>query len=91
MPYTAAQVSVNPSIDWLVYFYAATMTLFGMYGGVATTPAYLTDIFGAKYVGGILGSLLIVWTTSGVLDSLAITSLRQRSVNSAVEDLASTI
>ena len=47
-------MSINPSIVLLVYFYAATMIIFTMYGGgFATIPAYLADIFGTKFVGGI--------------------------------------
>jgi MFS family permease len=88
IPIAAAQVSVNPSVVWLVYFYAATMIIFTMYGGgFATIPAYLADIFGAKYVGGIHGRLLTAWSTAGVLGPLAITSLRESSVNSAINDL----
>ena len=88
IPIAAAQVSVNPSLVWLVYFYAATMIIFTMYGGgFATIPAYLADIFGAKYVGGIHGRLLTAWSTAGVLGPLAITSLRESSVNSAINDL----
>ena len=92
IPIAAAQVSVNPSLVWLVYFYAATMIIFTMYGGgFATIPAYLADIFGAKYVGGIHGRLLTAWSTAGVLGPLAITSLRESSVNSAINDLVSVI
>lgn len=92
IPFAAAQVSVNPSVVWLVYFYAATMIIFTMYGGgFATIPAYLADIFGAKYVGGIHGRLLTAWSTAGVLGPLAITSLRENSVNSAINDLVSII
>jgi MFS family permease len=92
IPIAAAQVSVNPSVVWLVYFYAATMIIFTMYGGgFATIPAYLADIFGAKYVGGIHGRLLTAWSTAGVLGPLAITSLRESSVNSAINGLASII
>ena len=92
IPFAAAQVSVNPSVVWLVYFYAATMIIFTMYGGgFATIPAYLADIFGAKYVGGIHGRLLTAWSTAGVLGPLAITSLRESSVNSAINDLVSII
>ena len=92
IPIAAAQVSVNPSVVWLVYFYAATMIIFTMYGGgFATIPAYLADIFGAKYVGGIHGRLLTAWSTAGVLGPLAITSLRESSVNSAINDLVSII
>tara|TARA_B110000858_G_C17810153_1_gene480726 strand:+ start:23522 stop:25213 length:1692 start_codon:yes stop_codon:yes gene_type:complete len=92
IPFAAAQVSVNPSVVWLVYFYAATMIIFTMYGGgFAAIPAYLADIFGTKYVGGIHGRLLTAWSTAGVLGPLAITSLRERSVNSAINDLVSKI
>ena len=91
VPFTAQQVSVSPSIIWLVYFYAATMVIFTMYGGgFATIPAYLADIFGARYVGGIHGRLLTAWSTAGVLGPLAITSLRQNSVTRAINDLVST-
>lgn len=88
IPYTAQQVSANPVVVWLIYFYAATMIIFTMYGGgFATIPAYLADIFGTRYVGGIHGRLLTAWSTAGVLGPLAITSLRQRSVTDAIQDL----
>ena len=88
IPYTAQQVSVNPSVVWLVYFYAATMLIFTMYGGgFATIPAYLADIFGTKYVGGIHGRLLTAWASAGVFGPLAITSLREISVKNAIRDL----
>jgi MFS family permease len=92
IPWSAQQVSANPAVVWLVYFYAATMIIFTMYGGgFATIPAYLADIFGTRYVGGIHGRLLTAWSTAGVLGPLAITSLRQNSVTNAINDLASTI
>jgi len=92
IPFSAQQVSASPSVIWLVYFYAATMIIFTMYGGgFATIPAYLADIFGTKYVGGIHGRLLTAWSTAGVLGPLAITSLRQNSVNTAIKDLVSRV
>jgi MFS family permease len=92
VPFTAQQVSASPSVIWLVYFYAATMIIFTMYGGgFATIPAYLADIFGTRYVGGIHGRLLTAWSTAGVLGPLAITSLRQNSVTRAINDLVATI
>ena len=92
IPYTARQVSVNPSVIWLVYFYAATMIIFTMYGGgFSTIPAYLADIFGTRYVGGIHGRLLTAWGTAGVLGPLAITSLRQSAVHKAINDLVAKI
>ncbi len=92
IPLAARQVSVSPSVVWLVYFYAATMVIFTMYGGgFATIPAYIADIFGTRYVGGIHGRILTAWSTAGVLGPLAITSLRQNSVNGAINDLVQVI
>jgi len=89
IPYTAHQVSVSSSSVWLVYFYAATMIIFTMYGGgFATIPAYLADLFGTRFVGGIHGRLLTAWSTAGVLGPLAITSLRESSLQQAIEGLA---
>jgi len=92
IPYTAAQVSVDPSVIWLVYFYAATMLIFTMYGGgFATIPAYLADVFGTRFVGGIHGRLLTAWASAGVFGPVAITSLREISVKNAIDDLVSKI
>ncbi len=92
IPWTAQQVSAEPSVVLLVYFYAATMIIFTMYGGgFATIPAYLADIFGTRYVGGIHGRLLTAWSTAGVLGPLAITSLRESSISRAISDLMLTI
>jgi MFS family permease len=88
IPFTAQQVSAQPAVVWLVYFYAATMIIFTMYGGgFATIPAYIADIFGTRFVGGIHGRLLTAWSTAGVFGPLAITSLRGHSVNAAIDDL----
>ena len=92
IPYTAEQVSVNPSVVWLVYFYAATLIIFTMYGGgFATIPAYLADVFGTRFVGGIHGRLLTAWSSAGVFGPVAITSLREISVNKAINNLVSKI
>lgn len=92
IPYAAQQVSVSPHVVWLVYFYAVTMLIFTMYGGgFATIPAYLADLFGTRFVGGIHGRLLTAWSTAGVLGPLAITSLREHSLRKAVRDVAQTV
>lgn len=92
VPFAAQQVSANPAVVWLVLFYAATMIIFTMYGGgFATIPAYLADVFGTRYVGGIHGRLLTAWSTAGVVGPLAITSLRENAVARAIEDLASRV
>ena len=92
IPFAASAVSASPATVWLVVFYVATMLIFTMYGGgFATIPAYLADIFGTKFVGGIHGRLLTAWSTAGVLGPLVITSLRQSSVDKAVRDLTANI
>ena len=79
---------MQPAVVWLVYFYAATMIIFTMYGGgFATIPAYLADMFGTRYVGGIHGRLLTAWSLAGVLGPVAITMLRERSIDAAIRDL----
>ncbi|MBC6497993.1 MAG: OFA family MFS transporter [Alphaproteobacteria bacterium GM7ARS4] len=89
IPYTAIQVSVSPHVQWLVMFYAITMIIFTMYGGgFATIPAYLADIFGTRYVGGIHGRLLTAWSVAGVLGPVAITQLREHTRIQAIESLA---
>ena len=83
---------MQPAAIWLVYFYAATMIIFTMYGGgFATIPAYLADMFGTRYVGGIHGRLLTAWSVAGVFGPLAITSLRERSIDTAIHDLAARV
>jgi MFS family permease len=92
IPWVAHQVSVNPAAIWLVYFYAATMIIFTMYGGgFATIPAYLADMFGTRYVGGIHGRLLTAWSLAGVLGPVAITMLRERAIDAAIRDLVGAI
>ena len=89
IPFFAQRVSADPAVIWLVGFYAATMMIFTMYGGgFATIPAYLADMFGTLHVGGIHGRLLTAWATAGVLGPVAITQLRQNSLESAIFDLA---
>ena len=92
IPYSARAMSINPSVTYLIMFYAASMISFTMYGGgFATIPAYLADMFGTRYVGGIHGRLLTAWATAGVLGPLAITKLRQSSVEKSINELASKV
>ncbi len=92
IPFAAQAVSVSPSMTWLIMFYAATMLIFTMYGGAfATIPAYLADIFGTKFVGGIHGRLLTAWSTAGVLGPLAITSLRESATAKAIQGLVENV
>ena len=92
IPWIAWQASIDPRVVWLVVFYAATLLIFTLYGGgFATIPAYLSDVFGTRYVGGIHGRLLTAWSVAGVLGPTAITSLRESAVRRAIDDLVARI
>lgn len=89
IPFVAISASKSHATFWLVAFYGVTMLIFTMYGGgFATIPAYIADLFGSKYVGGIHGRLLTAWSTAGVLGPVAITYLREQSRITAIKDLA---
>ena len=86
IPFFAHRESVSPAVFWLVSYYVVTMLIFTLYGGgFATIPAYLSDLFGTKYVGGIHGRLLTAWSTAGVIGPLVITSLREHSLQQAIQ------
>jgi MFS family permease len=88
IPWVANQLATSASVVWLAAFYSVTMLIFTMYGGgFATIPAYLADLFGARYVAAIHGLLLTAWSTAGVLGPIAITSLREREVYRAIDNL----
>jgi MFS family permease len=92
IPFTAARVGADPSAVWLVFFYAATMIIFTMYGGgFATIPAYLADVFGPRYVGAIHGRLLTAWSVAGILGPEAMTWLREAASRNAIERIAATV
>ncbi len=90
IPWAAANAGASTTSAAFITFYAATMIIFTMYGGgFATVPAYLADLFGSKFVGAIHGRLLTAWSTAGVIGPVAIAKLRESSINSSINDLAS--
>ncbi|MGZ8250644.1 L-lactate MFS transporter [Methylomagnum sp.] len=69
----------------MALFIAATAVILSMYGGgFSTIPAYLADIFGTKYVGGIHGRLLTAWSTAGVLGPVLVNYIREYQISSGV-------
>jgi MFS family permease len=66
-------------------FIAATAIILSMYGGgFATIPAYLADVFGTRFVGGIHGRLLTAWSTAGVLGPVLVNYIREYQINQGV-------
>ena len=69
----------------VVLFIAASAVILSMYGGgFATIPAYLADIFGTKFVGGIHGRLLTAWATAGVLGPVLVNYIREYQIEHGV-------
>ena len=92
IPLAASQAEVGSAAFWLAVFCVATMIIFSMFGGgFATIPAYLADIFGTRYVGGIFGRTLTAWSAAGILGPLATTMLRQRSLDQSILEIAATV
>ena len=67
-------------------FVAALCVILSMYGGgFATVPAYLADLFGAKFVGAIHGRLLTAWSTAGVVGPFLVAQIRQSLLDTGIE------
>lgn len=65
----------------VVLFVGATAIILSMYGGgFSTIPAYLADIFGTRYVGGIHGRLLTAWAAAGVLGPVLVNYIREYQI-----------
>ncbi|HEY2824269.1 MAG TPA: MFS transporter, partial [Gemmatimonadales bacterium] len=70
------------SVALFVGCFAVILTMYG--GGFATIPAYLADVFGARYVGGIHGRLLTAWSMAGVLGPVLVNYIRQNRLDHGV-------
>ncbi|MGR8930715.1 MAG: L-lactate MFS transporter [Gammaproteobacteria bacterium] len=70
------------NIVMFVLLYALIMSMYG--GGFATIPAYLADIFGTRYVGGIHGRLLTAWSTAGVLGPVLVNYIREFQIEQGI-------
>ncbi len=59
------------------------ITIYG--GGFATMPAYLADLFGPQFVGGIHGRLLTAWSTAGLAGPLLVSYVRDVQLRAGVD------
>lgn len=75
---TVPQMGMSGNMLLFVLLYAIIMSMYG--GGFATIPAYLADIFGTRFVGGIHGRLLTAWSTAGVLGPVLVNYLREYQI-----------
>jgi MFS family permease len=75
-------IGMAGNMAMFVLLYAIIMSMYG--GGFATIPAYLADIFGTRYVGGIHGRLLTAWSTAGVLGPVLVNYIREFQIGQGV-------
>jgi MFS family permease len=76
---------VAPLTGSVPLFIACFLVILTMYGGgFATIPAYLSDLFGTKYVSAIHGRLLTAWSVAGVLGPVLVNYVRQSQIDSGV-------
>ncbi len=76
-------IGQSGNVVLFVLCYAVIMSFYG--GGFATIPAYLADIFGTRFVGGIHGRLLTAWSTAGIAGPVLVNYLREWQVSRGVE------
>jgi len=70
------------SVAVFVGCFALILTMYG--GGFATIPAYLSDLFGTRYVGAIHGRLLTAWSAAGVFGPVLVNYIRQYEIDRGV-------
>jgi MFS family permease len=70
------------SVELFVACFCIILTMYG--GGFATIPAYLADIFGAKYVSAVHGRLLTAWSVAGILGPVLVNYIREFQIESGV-------
>jgi MFS family permease len=66
------------NIALFVLAYGIILSMYG--GGFATIPAYLADMFGTAFVGGIHGRLLTAWAAAGVAGPVLVNYVRAYQV-----------
>ncbi|MGA9529076.1 MAG: OFA family MFS transporter [Terriglobales bacterium] len=67
-----------PKIGTQTTLFVAFAAIYLCYGGgFGTMPSFTADYFGAKYMGGIYGWILLAWGVGGVVSPLMIAYLRQ--------------
>jgi MFS family permease len=70
------------SVALFVSCFCIILTMYG--GGFATIPAYLADIFGAKYVSAVHGRLLTAWSVAGILGPVLVNYIRQFQIDRGI-------
>jgi MFS family permease len=69
-------------VAFFVLFYTIIISMYG--GGFSTLPAYLADLFGTRFVGGIHGRALTAWAAGGIFGPVLVNYIRQYQVSHGV-------
>lgn len=72
--YLVPTFAATGNIALFVLAYCVILSMYG--GGFATVPAYLADMFGTAFVGGIHGRLLTAWAAAGVAGPVLVNYIR---------------
>jgi MFS family permease len=72
------QFAQSGNVALFVLSYCVILSMYG--GGFATVPAYLADMFGTKFVGGIHGRLLTAWAAAGIAGPVLVNYIRAYEV-----------
>ncbi|MBB3256073.1 MFS family permease [Paraburkholderia bannensis] len=76
--YAVPQFAQSGNIVLFVLAYCLILSMYG--GGFSTVPAYLADMFGTAFVGGIHGRLLTAWAAAGVAGPVLVNYVRAYQV-----------
>jgi len=80
------QLGAAGNIGLFVLAYCVIMSMYG--GGFSTIPAYLADMFGTAFVGGIHGRLLTAWAAAGIAGPVLVNYIREYQVAHGVTGAA---
>ncbi|PMS17873.1 MFS transporter [Trinickia dabaoshanensis] len=76
--YLVPSFAQSGNIALFVLSYCVILSMYG--GGFSTVPAYLADLFGTAFVGGIHGRLLTAWAAAGVAGPVLVNYIRAYEV-----------
>ena len=63
--------------DWTLFSFAFAMIGLCYGGGFGTMPSFTADFFGAKYMGGIYGIILLAWGLAAAPTPIMIAHIHQ--------------
>jgi MFS family permease len=80
-----ALTPLSGNLGSVALFVACFCVIISMYGGgFSTVPAYLSDVFGTKYVSAVHGRLLTAWSAAGVFGPVLVNYIREFQIERGV-------